>query len=317
MAVPFLTSTPILTIFLVISLFTSSAQANVVNSFDDWLHDYKGNGTLKEEIQCYALPYGGIGFTSHILTYYAVAMLARGRSPWTLHKNTRKSIDLTLSLLGLIATFIVSVLTIIRCRSRWQFILLAVWKMVLSVSLGCLSVHAATLIGHTEQEGGGDEGEGLIEMSRKDQSQVSLTPSARRRKSPARVLWWMSLYVPGVIVGMIGLLSLVFQEIKHNMVVEHITLVFGTVIATFAVLTVAVVVGFLAVEGDVGALSAVGYSSFGILVSGFGAMAFMGALYSDWILGAIAGNLAGAPSSDNAALYWTYFIAKRLPFFSF
>ena len=36
-------------------------------------------------------------------------------------------------------------------------------------------------------------------------------------------------------------------------------------------------------------------------------------LNSDWLLGAIASNLSGYPSSDIAVLYWGYFIAKRLP----
>jgi hypothetical protein len=303
----------------VAGVYVPSVEAtNIATSIGDWLHNgYSSNGTLtlKEEIQCYSLPYGGVGFTSHILTYYAVAMLASGRSPWTLQKNKHKKLDLALSTIGLILTFVVSVLTIIRCRSRWQFITMAVWKLVLSVALGCLSVHAATLVGHTDKVTG-EESVGLMEIQA-GKSQTSLTPSAKKRKRPQRVLWWTSLYVPGVIVGLTGLLSLVIQEITINRTVERITLVFGTVIATFAVLAVVVTVGTMASEGDVGAVGALGYSGFGVLIAGLGGMAFMGALYSDWILGAIAENLVGTPSTDNAALYWTYFIAKRLPFFSF
>jgi hypothetical protein len=36
-------------------------------------------------------------------------------------------------------------------------------------------------------------------------------------------------------------------------------------------------------------------------------------LYSDWVLGVITGNLAGAPSGDVKVIYWIYFVAKRLP----
>jgi hypothetical protein len=50
-----------------------------------------------------------------------------------------------------------------------------------------------------------------------------------------------------------------------------------------------------------------------ILIILFGAM---GAFYSDWILGAIAGKWSGMPSGDNEWLYWSYFAAKRLPMFS-
>src|SRR5208282_5195160 len=38
--------------------------------------------TLEDEIQCYCLPYGGLGFASHILTYYAIAILTTLHSPW-------------------------------------------------------------------------------------------------------------------------------------------------------------------------------------------------------------------------------------------
>jgi hypothetical protein len=46
-----------------------------------------------------------------------------------------------------------------------------------------------------------------------------------------------------------------------------------------------------------------------------GLLVVLGVFYSDWILAAIAENLAGVPSSDVAILYWLYFVAKRLPLF--
>jgi len=42
----------------------------------------------------------------------------------------------------------------------------------------------------------------------------------------------------------------------------------------------------------------------------------LAALYSDWALAFVPGNMAGVPSSDNSALYWTYFFAKRIPLLS-
>ena len=42
----------------------------------------------------------------------------------------------------------------------------------------------------------------------------------------------------------------------------------------------------------------------------------LSALYSDWCLGLMLGDLRGVPSSDNAPLYWTYFAAKRLSMLS-
>ena len=51
----------------------------------------------------------------------------------------------------------------------------------------------------------------------------------------------------------------------------------------------------------------------GVLAASVSGVSVVGALYSDWILGAIAGNYGGVPSGDNVWLYWGYFVAKKLP----
>jgi hypothetical protein len=124
---------------------------------------------------------------------------------------------------------------------------------------------------------------------------------------------WCSIL--GVIVGLTGLISLVIQEIRHNPTVQRITLVFGAVVATLALLSLIAVINIS--DSDGGLVRVIGWSSVGFLFGAATAISILGALYSDWILGAIAQNLAGTPSSDNALLYWCYFVAKRLPFFSF
>jgi len=52
------------------------------------------------------------------------------------------------------------------------------------------------------------------------------------------------------------------------------------------------------------------FTLIGSVVAGVG---IVGAWYNDWILAAIAENYSGLPSSDNAVLYWGYFIAKKIP----
>ncbi|KAH6684778.1 hypothetical protein B0J14DRAFT_466404 [Halenospora varia] len=269
----------------------------------EWIKN-PNNGTaltIKQEIQCYSLPYGGIGFASHVLTYYAVIMLSNKRSPlppWK--KNRWPTLDKILASVGLLVTIVVSVLTIVRCHARWQFIVMAVWKLDLSIALGCLTFHAATLVERREvvrrsAYSALNSVEDLNEGSRP-------TRTEGRTKSGARILWWLLLYVPGVIAGLVGLLSLVSREIKHNRQVLYITIAFGSVIFIAILLMLILDVAFL-----------FGMSGFAILAAGFSGMGVLGAFYSDWILGAFAENLRGVPSSDNAALYWSYFIAKRLP----
>lgn len=290
-------------IFVVVFLFAIFPNTSKAISLSGWLHPPYTNGSLKEEIQCYSLPYGGIGFASHILTYYTITMLAFQRRPWAPWiRNTHSGLDILLTVISLIATIIVSVLTIIRCRSRWQFIAIAAWKLDLSLTLGFLSLHAALLL-RSEKHQGGD-------MYNYYEDAMEFVSDDR-----FKVLFWLLLYIPGVAAGMSGLLSLVAETIGSNHNVLVVTAVFGSVTLTCAAIVGLIVCFAQFDEDDSKALSLIfsGLSAVGVALMGLGVL---GAFYSDWILGAIANNMSGAPSSDNAALYWSYFIAKRLPFFS-
>jgi len=98
-----------------------------------------GLETLREEIQCYALPFGVIGTLSHILTLYTFLMLAHGLSPWRWRPNKRYKLDAWLASIGLCILVGTTIVTLVRCRQKWEFVLMAVWKLVLSVSLNGLS----------------------------------------------------------------------------------------------------------------------------------------------------------------------------------
>lgn len=56
------------------------------------------------------------------------------------------------------------------------------------------------------------------------------TANAVENKEYTKVLWWLLLYVPGVVARFSGLLSLVFKEIGRNACVKMITKVFRSVI---------------------------------------------------------------------------------------
>jgi hypothetical protein len=76
-------STSILLVLAILSLAPSVTAINLNVNVTDWLDNpgYHNGGTIQEQIQCYALPYGAWGFASHILTYYTVICLAKGISP--------------------------------------------------------------------------------------------------------------------------------------------------------------------------------------------------------------------------------------------
>jgi len=130
----------------------------------------------------------------------------------------------------------------------------------------------------------------------------SITEGNVEQPSTGHVWAWVLLYLPGMIVGFVGLASLIIQNWSGHSKLHTITYVFSGVMVFFGLV-------------------------FSLLVSGFGGMwvapffwfavfAGLAALYGDWALGAMVDNLLGMPSGDSSCLYWSYFILKRLTMFS-
>ena len=109
---------------------------------------------------------------------------------------------------------------------------------------------------------------------------------------------------------MVGVVSLVV-ETWDNRTVRIITFTFLAICITGVV--VAIACG--CVSGWTNPEDACGPRALGAVALAVSVVC-LALLYSDWILGAVAGNLAGVPSGDIAWLYWAYFISKRLPLFS-
>lgn len=97
-------------------------------------------GTPQQEIECYGLPYGGLGFFSHILTYYTAAMHIAGRRPllpWT--ELTAKPTAIITCLFSVILSVMLSAFMMSSCRNDWQFTVIAFWKLTLSFSLNAVA----------------------------------------------------------------------------------------------------------------------------------------------------------------------------------
>jgi hypothetical protein len=98
-------------------------------------------------MECYSLPFGGLGFVSHIITYYTIIVLGSGRSPLLPWKSLKYSwFNLCLSLVGLMGGFAIAVFTLVACRNHWQFLVIGIWKLSMSVVNGAVGIHAATLV---------------------------------------------------------------------------------------------------------------------------------------------------------------------------
>jgi len=286
----------------------------------DFFQPKKGN-TLTEEMECYSLPYGGLGFASHILTYYTVIVLATGRSPlrpWKKLANSR--FDLLLSSIGLIGGFAVAVFTLVRCRNHWQLLVIGIWKLSMSVFNGVVGVHVAYLLRNVpkpQAKRGNNRGSSSYHPIADDDDETGSTKSGRsakteeeqvvekvKRPSVASALFWILLYLPGMIAGFTGLISLIIRNWSGHQKLHIITYAFGGVLGACVLLScLAMLDGFT--EG-LGTAAGVFFIVFSTLA----------ALYGDWALGAMTDNLLGTPSGDSSGLYWAYWVLKRLTMFS-
>ncbi|TFK72844.1 hypothetical protein BDN72DRAFT_957022 [Pluteus cervinus] len=92
---------------------------------------------FRVEMACYSLPYGALGFISHILTYYTVFCLWFGRKPlWPFSPVSYSRIDIVLGVVSLVVSTAMTIVTLVRCRNSWQLLTIAVWKLTISLVNG-------------------------------------------------------------------------------------------------------------------------------------------------------------------------------------
>jgi hypothetical protein len=317
------------------------------DTLPSFLDPEKGN-TVVGEMKCYGLPYGGLGFASHIITYYTIICLwnrKRPFMPWKTKTPSWWKFNIFLGAAELTITVALAIFTIIRCLNRWEFMLIAIWQIFVSATLGFSAISAAwwtrnqperpldtvPLVNYNVLPSSDidmrlppqsyypapffDPPSAAISRygpySDANTSRASVTPN--RPVNWIRNAKWIWLYLPGLLTGLVGLFALVKQNWNVPKVALITYIMFGI---PEGIIILAVLLGVYIISRKEGHKSWLDATLGGLLgVIGYGtiALAVVGLLYSDWVLGAIAGNLAGFPSSDNAWLFWGYFVAKRLP----
>ena len=320
---------PWLTLLIFIMKFDLASAVTV--DVNQWLKDpgYEQGGTIQEQIHCYALPFGAIGFASHILTYLTVLCLALGRSPWRPWRQLEgHTPNLAFGILGLTITVPLTILVMVRCRNSRSFILIAVWKLILSVTMSFMTIHAARIIGPSKSEcRDGEDSKALLAHGGYPSQfapayqhgggsvGIPSTISVTRPKNKFRkIMWWSILYFIGALVGLVGVANLVRLHFTEIWQLRTITYVFLGVLVGMPLLAMLLYFcGAGETNGFIGVVSGIGWTVFVTLVI----LTFLIALYTDWVLAALAGDWVGVPSSDNAAFYWTYFAAKGLSILSF
>ncbi|KAF8856717.1 hypothetical protein BDZ45DRAFT_458676 [Acephala macrosclerotiorum] len=128
--------------------------STIPSNFSDWLHGQilpKPGTILQRGINCYNLPYRGIRFASHLLTYYTVIMLVLNRRPLLPRPGAPLPLwnsgrDTLLATLGIIGSVVIAGLNISACRFRWQFVCIGIWKLTMSFTLCSINLHQCFVI---------------------------------------------------------------------------------------------------------------------------------------------------------------------------
>jgi hypothetical protein len=290
---------------------------------------HKG-ATLADELKCYSLPYGGIGFVSHLLTYWTALWLGYARKPyWPCSRLGASSFDFVLVGIQTVLTIGVTAFTMSRCRHRWQFVLIAVWKLALSLQLSVIGViaclkakaqnepmHPWSRMFHGTAWMLHDSERTPTQRTPPRAESISVRYELRARVKHRNTISF-SVYAIGTCIGLTGLVSIVKQNSNDPRIWIPTAVMLGVAAAwIFACITLFF---FLYREW--------------YMIKAAGTLAMiMTTLWSDWVLAAIANNLVGVPSGDNAVLFWVrvcnsavvprhlrasqiYFGAKRLPTF--
>jgi hypothetical protein len=102
------------------------------------------NHTITDELQCYSLPFGTLGFVGHLFTYWTVASLIIGRQPlrfWGNKSLHRRRWNLFLDFTCLFGSVGFAIWALVKCLGTWQYVLIATWKITLSISLSGMALH--------------------------------------------------------------------------------------------------------------------------------------------------------------------------------
>jgi hypothetical protein len=269
----------------------------------DWLSPTRGDGTFNGNVRCYNLPFGVLGFVSHLISYWNVFWLLAYRRPWWPKKLVKyKKINLVTSSLSLIGTVGPSIITLLRCRSEWRFEFIAVWKIIFGVSVFIIGYRTAI------------EANKIYDEMDNYTSKVPppLKPLSRKDFSKSN-RWGLLLYAIGVLVGLIGLIAVVVEEwhpVAKPMVV--ICCVFGGITALLVfILFLSLLAAYCQREDHDG-------WGFGFIMCIYIIIMFFAAMWSDWILAAISvrngGTWFGVPQGyQNTIVFAVFIIARVLP----
>lgn len=257
----------------------------------------------QKEIECYKLPYGVPGVISHLLTYWQVFWLSRGKLPLKPWKDVCTSpFNVLVNGASLIISVPVSAVTITRSNSYLFYELIAIWATMLAFTHGAVVVHSVIQSVNDWLKDNDEEG------------------------FKKKVCLWLLPYAIFDILGLAGLFTLEDSVIKHGPNADNARIVagsFGGAYAFAAVLTGLLkymyprlifgrILGHIRDDEWPRFIRILMASVFGVCC-GVVCMVILSVFNSDVALAAITNNWGGAPTGDRQYLVWIFFVAQRLP----
>ncbi|QDS76953.1 hypothetical protein FKW77_005204 [Venturia effusa] len=348
------------TLLFLSSVPVSAAQQS--NFTDAHPSNFTGNSTIvdfrlsqiREDIHCYALPYGAIGFASHILTYYCLVINCLGKKPlipWETQEHAW--LNIALGSLQMVGTVVASALSISHCGGHINLQLFGIWMMLTSIatSLALMVGHGKCMIRpnqayapinqqtsrKTSKAGPSFQLKALGSSqhspqrgrqhanARNSSSECLVRPPSLLTKSVAksssasdrRILWSLiaMILLGGCAVGAVGAVRIAIVAFPAIRTLRFIT--FGSLLIPVVYIVLASL-SCLFSGPCKGSDPCSRNPVQGALKICFWFLVAM-LLYMDWLLSAVTGNWWGFPHDlprGDKILYWTYFGLKRIALLS-
>jgi hypothetical protein len=282
---------------------------------------------------CYSLPYGAVGFSSHLITYYTMIVLILGLRPlcpWRrLEFPLSGFISGTISFIG---TTIVTSVSISRCAGELPFRLIGAWMLMTSVAVSITTIATPYAFGISKQEVlTNKENRETYIRERKSYDVIAVARMADREakftvpevelkmyvEDPARkakrslgksaLFWVVMIWIAGSIMGVYGVM--LFCEGKWSSISTMNTV---TIVFTILVFWPVYLIFFSLFRGGMSE-----DKFWMLIVIQLALVCSLGLLWMDWAIASMTGNLIGLPGHKDGAvnqkLAWLYFVLKRLP----
>jgi hypothetical protein len=285
------------------------------------------------QASCYSLPYGAVGFASHLITYYTMIALILGRTPLYPWRRLEYPISSAISgIIQFIGTTVLTCISISRCNAEEPFRLMGAWMLMTSVAVSMTTIAAPYAFGTTKEEILAEKVmQETIKKERKSFDMIALArmegsdrkfpvpgvavqlyvedPARKKKREMGKIgLFWVAMiWVAGSIMGVYGVI--LFCEGRWSAISTLNTV---TAVFTLAVFwpTAWIICGIRGMKSDTFLM---------LFVIQLFLVCSFGLLWMDWTVGAMTGNLVGVPGTSARdgqvakRLAWIYFALKRLP----